>query len=109
MNLINRVGNISIKVEQIGLDIQIGDISVETQDVNPVEYIQVIQAKKEQMKEINEIVKNSIEVLKEVKASSPGPSQNELNKVLDELTKKIQAKKASNPFGGDNPFGPIKF
>jgi hypothetical protein len=104
MNLINKVGNISIKVEDFGVDIQIEGISVETQDVNPVEYVQVAKAKKEQLEAANETIKSSIALIKEVasaaKATSSAPAGLDLGSILKGMEADLKAAKEGQGNGG---------
>jgi hypothetical protein len=135
MNLTNKIGNISIVVEDIGLDIQIEGIEVSTTDINPVDYIQVIKAKKEHVAEVNKAISQIVNAIKEgVQEAAPvnpfagipgglggmkskqAPSQGDLNDLLGALTadlkkmaeeaKKEQEGKGSNPFPFGSPFGP---
>lgn len=89
MNLINRIGNISIKVKEIGLEVELCDISVEVVDVTPAEYIEVAKAKQEQIKEFTNLIKTASELFAPTQASSGLP------KGLSDLLKMKALEKSS--------------
>jgi hypothetical protein len=130
MNLTNKIGNISIKVEEIGLDIKIEGIEVSTTDINPVDYLQVIKAKKDHAAEVNKAIQGILSVIKEGIAQQapvnpfgssnpfsgiPGglggikqksaPSQSDLNDLLGALAKDLKeaAEQAKKEQGGNTP------